>query len=59
MKNSLLIIGKKSFIGKNLYNYSKKKRPTYSKSFKQFINTNPKSLPSYNTIINCTTNRII
>ena len=56
MKNNLLIIGKKSFIGKNLYNYSRKKRPTYLKSFKQFININQKSLSSFNTIINCTSN---
>ena len=44
MKNSLLIIGKKSFIGKNLYNYSKKKSPTYVKRFKELINIKDKQI---------------
>ena len=56
MKNNLLIIGKKSFIGKNLYNYSKKKRLTYIKSFEQFKKINQDKLSKFNIIINCSTN---
>ena len=56
MKSNLLIIGKNSFIGKNLYSYSRKKRPTSIKSFKEFLNINQKTLSRFSTIINCTTN---
>ena len=40
MKTNLLIIGKKSFIAKNLYNYSKKKRFTKLSSLREFLNLN-------------------
>ena len=56
MINNLLIIGKNSFIGKNLYNYSRKKRPTYIKSFKQFIKIKHSKLLKFDTVINCTSN---
>ena len=56
MKSKILIIGKKSFIGSNLYKYFKKKKInskiiTYKNFFnKKFYNKN------FDLIINCTSN---
>ncbi len=56
MKSNLLIIGKKSFIAKNLYNYSKKKRFTKLLSLREFLNIKNNKLSKINIIINCTSN---
>ena len=56
MKSNLLIIGKKSFIAKNLYNFSKKKRSTKILSLREFLKINNNRLSKINTIINCTSN---
>ena len=56
MKSNLLIIGKKSFIGKNLYNFSKKKRSTKILSLNEFLKISNNKLSKINIIMNCTSN---
>ena len=53
MKKKILIIGKNSFIGKNLFIYLKKFFNLYIINFKQFKKIPKKKLAHYNFIINC------
>jgi len=57
MENKILIIGKNSFIGRNLYNISKKKRLTKIISFYQFMKIDFNKLSKFNFIINCASNK--
>lgn len=52
-KNKLLIIGKKSFLGKNLYNGIKNKINTHLISYEQFIKLNNKKIKDFNYLCNC------
>ena len=53
MKKKIIIFGKKSFIGLNLYNFLKKKHLV---KIKNFSLKNLKDINSYNYVINCSTN---
>lgn len=53
-KNNILIFGKNSFIGSNLYKRLKKK---YLVKIKDFNSDNLKKIHMYDYIINCSTNR--
>jgi dTDP-4-dehydrorhamnose reductase len=52
-KNMLLIIGKNSFLGKNLYEYIKKKKNTRLLSYKEFLKLNNKEIKKINYLCNC------
>ena len=56
MKSNIVVIGKKSFIGKNLYNFSKKKRLIKLISLNEFLNLKNNKLSKIDIIINCTSN---
>jgi dTDP-4-dehydrorhamnose reductase len=57
MKKKILIIGKKSFIGNNLFNYLKKKNiNTLSINFKDFLKNYNILVKKYDFIINCSSN---
>lgn len=54
MKKKIIIIGKKSFIGSNLFHFFKKKKISVKKfSFNEFMNLNKIFLKDFNNIINC------
>ena len=54
MKKKIIIIGKKSFIGSNLFHFFKKKKIIVKKfSFNEFMNLNKIFLKDFNNIINC------
>ena len=54
MKKKTIIIGKKSFIGSNLFHFFKKKKISVKKfSFNEFMNLNKIFLKDFNNIINC------
>ena len=55
-KNKLLIIGKNSFIGENLYKSIKKKINTRLLSYEQFLKLNQKKIKNFNYICNCSLN---
>lgn len=55
-KNKLLIIGKNSFLGKNLYNGIKNKINTILISYEQFLRLNNKKLRTFNYLCNCSIN---
>ena len=56
MKKKILIIGKKSFVGSNLFKFFKKKNiAVYITSYEKFI-TNTKKI-DYDYIINCSSNK--
>ena len=57
MKSNLLIIGKKSFIGNNLFKFSRNKRFTRIIDFRKFMSLSKKKLSSFDIIINCTSNQ--
>tara|TARA_B110000114_G_scaffold183666_1_gene225521 strand:+ start:496 stop:1317 length:822 start_codon:yes stop_codon:yes gene_type:complete len=57
MKIKLLIVGKKSFIGSNIYNSLKKKYLIKIFNFKELLQKNNKEIDKFNYIINCTTNK--
>ena len=52
-KNKLLIIGKKSFLGENLYKGIKNKINTRLLSYEQFIKLNHKKIKNFNYLCNC------
>jgi dTDP-4-dehydrorhamnose reductase len=57
MKKKILIIGKKSFIGNNLFNYLKKKNiNTLSINFRDFLKNYNILVNKYDFIINCSSN---
>jgi dTDP-4-dehydrorhamnose reductase len=55
-KDKLLIIGKNSFLGKNLYQYIKKKMNTHLLSYKKFLKLNDKEIKNFNYLCNCSLN---
>jgi nucleoside-diphosphate-sugar epimerase len=55
-KNKLLIIGRNSFLGKNLYQYIKKKINTRLLSYKKFLKLNDKEIKKFNYLCNCSLN---
>tara|TARA_B110000977_G_scaffold201338_1_gene295419 strand:- start:230 stop:1054 length:825 start_codon:yes stop_codon:yes gene_type:complete len=58
MKKKILIIGKKGFIGTNLYKFFKeKKTKVHSLSFEDFLNSNKKNIDKFDVIINCSSNK--
>ena len=57
MKSKLLIIGKKSFIGNNLFKFSKNKRFTRTMDFRKFMRLSKKKLSSFDIVVNCTSNQ--
>jgi len=52
----LLIIGKNSFLGNNLYQYIKKKKDTHLLSYKEFLKLNNKEIKNFNYLCNCSLN---
>ena len=57
MKIKLLIVGKKSFIGSNIYNSLKKKYSIKIFNFKELLQKNNKEIDKFNYIINYNTNK--
>jgi dTDP-4-dehydrorhamnose reductase len=55
-KNKLLIIGKNSFLGKNLYRGIKNKIDTHLLSYEEFLKLNNKKIKSFNYLCNCSIN---
>jgi len=55
-KDKLLIIGRNSFLGKNLYQYIKKKINTRLLSYKKFLKLNDKEIKKFNYLCNCSLN---
>ena len=53
IETKLLIVGKKSFIATNLYNFLKKKMIVKKISFEQFKKKNDEFLQSFSHICNC------
>ena len=52
-KNRLLIIGKNSFLGKNLYKHIKNKIDSRLLSYEGFLKLNNKEIKSFNYVCNC------
>ena len=57
MKKKIIIIGKNSFIGANLFKSLKNKFNIRMHDYKKFLNLNPKLLFDVNYIINCSSNK--
>ena len=57
MKKKIIIIGKNSFIGSNLFNLLKNKFNIRMYDYKKFLNLRPKLLFDVNYIINCSSNK--
>ena len=58
MKKKIIVIGKKSFIGSNLFIFLKKKNFFIKKlNFNEFVSSNAASLKKYDYIINCSVHR--
>ena len=57
MKNKIIVIGKKSFLGSNLSVHLKKGNVVISLDYKNFIKKKISFLKNFNYIINCTSNR--
>jgi dTDP-4-dehydrorhamnose reductase len=55
-KNRLLIIGKNSFLGKNLYKSIKNKIDVRLLSYEEFLKLNNKKIKSFNYLCNCSLN---
>ena len=55
-KNRLLIIGKNSFLGKNLYKSIKNKIDARLLSYEEFLKLNKKKIKSFNYLCNCSLN---
>jgi nucleoside-diphosphate-sugar epimerase len=51
--DKILIIGKNSFLGKNLYHYIKKKKNVLLLSYKKFLKLNNKAIKNFNYLCNC------
>ena len=56
-KNKLLIIGKNSFLGKNLYKGIKNKIDSRLLSYEEFLKLNNKKIKSFNYVCNCSLSR--
>ena len=56
MKNKIIVIGKKSFLGSNLSSYLKKKNLIISLDYKSFVKKKVSFIKNFNFIINCTSN---
>jgi dTDP-4-dehydrorhamnose reductase len=54
--DKILIIGKNSFLGKNLYHYIKKKKNVRLLSYKKFLKLNNKEIKNFNYLCNCSIN---
>ena len=57
MKKKIIIIGKNSFIGFNLFKFFKNNFNTKIYDYKEFLNIDPKLLFDVNYIINCSSNK--
>jgi dTDP-4-dehydrorhamnose reductase len=55
-KNKLLIIGKNSFLGKNLYKSIKNKIDARILSYEEFLKLNKKKIKNFNYLCNCSLN---
>jgi len=55
-KDKLLIIGENSFLGKNLYQYIKKRGDTHLLTYKKFLKLNNKQIKKFNYLCNCSLN---
>ena len=56
MKKKIIIIGKNSFIGTNLFKLLKKKFDIKIYDYRKFLNLSPKLLFNVNYVINCILN---
>lgn len=58
MKKKILIIGKKGFIGSNLYKFFKENNlKVNSLNYENFLNSNQKNVDKFDIIINCSSNK--
>ena len=57
MKKNILIIGKKSFIGTNLFKFLKNKLPVKIIDYENFKKKNTFYLSKFQLLINCTSNK--
>ena len=57
MKKKIIIIGKNSFIGFNLFKFLKNKFNIKIYDYQKFLNVSPKLLFDVNYIINCSSNK--
>ena len=57
MKTNLLIIGKKGFIGKNIFKFFKKKYSVKSLNFQDLLKKDVNIFKKFDYVINCTTNK--
>ena len=57
MKKKIIIIGKNSFIGFNLFKFLKNKFNIKVYDYKKFLNLSPKLLFYVNYVINCSSNK--
>ena len=57
MKKKIIIIGKNSFIGFNLFKFLKNKFNIKLYDYQKFINVRPKLLFNVNYVINCSSNK--
>ena len=57
MKKKIIIIGKNSFIGSNLFEFLKYKFNTTIYDYQKFLNVSPKLLFDVNYVINCSSNK--
>ena len=58
MKLSILIIGKNSFLSRNLFKFFKKKNTVKKIGFKEFLKLKKIKLLKYDVVINCAINRL-
>ena len=56
MKKNILIIGRKSFIGSNLFTFLKNKQNIKIVGYKMMLKKNLSELSNFDYIINCTSN---
>ena len=57
MKKKIIIIGKKSFVGSNLFNFLKYKFNIKIYNYKKFINVNTKLFRTRSYVIHCSLNK--
>ena len=56
-KKNLIIVGKKSFIGSNIYNFLKKKKKLLILSYKDFMKLPDNIISKYDYVCNCSVNK--
>ena len=56
-KRNLIVIGKKSFIGSNIYNFLKKKKKLLILSFKDFMKLPDNIISKYDYVCNCSVSK--